>query len=171
MRFLVLAVLALSSAPAAAEVTHSSANGFVIRHTVDVAAPPARVMQSFANIQSWWNPQHTYSGSAANLSLVLKPGGCFCEALPNGGGVEHLRVAYVEPGKRAVLTGALGPLLFEAVAGVLDVRVEPAPNGSKLTFEYKAAGFAKSGADNIAPIVDRVVGEQVARLVAAAVKR
>ena len=50
---------------------------------------------------------------AANLSLDAAPGGCFCERLPNGGGVEHMRVTYVEPGKRIVLTGSLGPLLYK----------------------------------------------------------
>jgi hypothetical protein len=30
--------------------------------------------------------------SALNLSLQLRPGGCLCEILPLGGGVEHLRV-------------------------------------------------------------------------------
>ena len=32
-------------------------------------------------------------------------GGCFCERLKDGGGVEHMRVTFVDPGKRIVLTG------------------------------------------------------------------
>ena len=55
--------------------------------------------------------------------MSLSPGGCFCERLPNGGGIEHMRVAFVDPGKRLVLTGSLGPLLYQATAGVMDVQV------------------------------------------------
>ena len=43
-----------------------------------------------------------------------------------------MRVTYVDPGKRIVLTGSLGPLLYEATAGVMDVQFEarsPADRG------------------------------------------
>lgn len=170
MKHMIFGALILAGSPAQAEVLSSSPNGFEIRHTADIARPPATVLGMFERIGSWWDPQHSYSGDAKNLSLSLKPGGCFCEALPAGGGIEHMRVVYVDPGKRAVLTGALGPLLFEAVAGVMDVRVEPAGTGTKLTMTYKAAGFAKGGADKVAAPVDRVLAEQFARLTAAAGK-
>ena len=62
-----------------------------------------------------------------------------------------MRVTYVDPGKRIVLTGALGPLLYEATAGVLDVQVKSTAGGSQLTLDYKAAGFANGGADKLAP--------------------
>ena len=57
------------------------------------------------------------SGNSANLSLALTPGGCFCERFPKGGGIEHMRVTYVDPGKRVVLTGALGPLALRSDDG------------------------------------------------------
>ena len=47
---------------------------------------------------------------AKNLSIDARPGGCFCEKLPNGGGVEHARVVYVAPREVLRLSGALGPL-------------------------------------------------------------
>ena len=61
------------------------------------------------------------------------------------------------------MTRALGPLLFEAVAGIMDVKVERAGGGSRLTLNYRAAGFANGGADRLAPLVDRVLAEQLVR--------
>jgi uncharacterized protein YndB with AHSA1/START domain len=121
------------------------------------------VFDAFAQLPQWWNKEHTYSGDSANMSLELAPGGCFCERLPSGGGVEHMRVALIQPGERLVMTGPLGPLLYEAAAGVMDVKVERIAGGSRLTMNYRAAGFANGGADKLAPLVDRVLGDQVAR--------
>jgi uncharacterized protein YndB with AHSA1/START domain len=165
MRCLLL-LSTLLAAPAAAEVKSASPNGLSIEHRVVVPVAPARLFASIGQVNRWWNPQHSYSGKAENLSMDLRAGGCFCEKLPNGGGVEHLRVVHVVPGKRVILTGALGPLLFEAVNGVLDLQVKPSGAGSELVVSYKASGFASGGADKLAPVVDQVLGEQVQRLAA-----
>ena len=164
MRALVfLAALSLS-APAAAGVVSSSANGFEVRHTVNLVVPPQIAFAAFANIGAWWDPEHTYSGDSANLSLTLSPGGCFCERIPKtAGAVEHLRVSYIEPGKRIVLTGALGPLLFEGAAGAMDVQVERIAGGSRVTLDYKVGGFASGNAQGLAPLVDSVLGDQMKR--------
>ena len=112
-------------------------------------------MRPSRTFRGWWNGEHTYSGNSANLSLALNAGGCFCERVPKtGGGIEHLRVAYVEPGERIVMTGSLGPLLFEATAGVMDVKVERIAGGSRVTLDYKVAGFADGDAASLAPVVD-----------------
>ena len=163
MRSFVFGILILSSAPAGADVVSASPNGFEIRHTVNLVVKPDVAFQSFGNIAAWWNPEHTYSGSSANLSLALTPGGCFCERFPKGGGIEHMRVTFIDPGKHVVMTGALGPLLFEATAGVLDVQVKSIAGGSQLTFDYRAAGFYKGGAEKLAPVVDQVLADQVKR--------
>jgi hypothetical protein len=168
-----LALAALAAAnPAAAEVVSASANGFEVRETVPLVVPPAAAYAAFGSIADWWDPQHTYSGDVANLSLNLVPGGCFCERLPkSGGGIEHLRVTYVEPGKHVVFTGALGPLLYEAVAGVMDVEVKQIAGGSQVTLDYKAAGFAHGGADKLAPAVDQMLAAQLKRFRAYATKQ
>lgn len=171
MRSALLLVLVASATPATAEVVTASPNGFHIRHSLDIAVPPAEAYRAFGNVARWWSPDHTYSGSSANLSMDLKAGGCFCERLPNGGGIEHLRVTYVDPEKRAVLTGSLGPLLFEATSGALDVQWKPAGEGTRFTFDYKVAGFASGGADKLAPLVDQVLAEQVKRYAAFASAR
>jgi hypothetical protein len=172
MRCIFVLGLALASTSAAAEVVSASSNGFEVRETVPLVVPPDLAFDSFRNISAWWDPDHTYSGDSANLTFSLIPGGCLCERIPKThGGVEHLHVAYVEPGKRVVLTGALGPLLYEATTGVMDIQVKTIAGGSQLTLDYKVAGFANGGADKLAPAVDEVVAEQMKRLRAYATSR
>jgi uncharacterized protein YndB with AHSA1/START domain len=172
MRLALMLAALLAASPTGAEVASSSPNAFEIRHQESIAVPPARLWAALADIGRWWHPDHTYSGDSANLKLELRPGGCFCETTPrNSGGIEHMRVTYVAPGERAVLTGGLGPLLFEATAGVMDIQVKPAGAGSSLILSYRAAGFARGNAAALAKPVDNVLGDQVRRLVAAAAGR
>jgi len=159
------AIALLAASPAAAEVVSASPNGFEVRQTVTLVVPADVAFASFAGVAAWWDPEHTYSGDSKNLTLNLTPGGCFCERFPKtGGGVEHMRVTYLEPGKRIVFTGALGPLLYEATSGVMNVEVHSAAGGSQLILDYRAAGFFKDGADKIAPAVDGVLAEQMKRM-------
>ncbi|HEY7006840.1 MAG TPA: SRPBCC domain-containing protein [Sphingomicrobium sp.] len=158
-------LLVLVAGPASAEVVSASANGFEVREVVPLVVPAETAFQAFRELPSWWDPEHTYSGDSANIRFELTPGGCFCERIPKtGGGVEHMRVTYVEPGKRVILTGSLGPLLYEATTGVLDVQIKSIAGGSQLTLDYKVAGFANGGAAKLAPAVDAVLAEQVKRL-------
>jgi uncharacterized protein YndB with AHSA1/START domain len=166
MRTLFAAAALLIATPAAAEVVKSSEHGFELRHSHVISAPPEEATRGFANVARWWDDEHTYSGSPSNLSMELKPGGCFCERLPGGGGIEHMRVTYVDPGKRILLTGSLGPLLYEATSGVMDVQFKPAGAGSQVTVNYKVAGFANGGAAKMAPLVDGVLGSLIARFAA-----
>ena len=162
-RWIGLAALAFA-APASAEVVSADAHGFEVRHTITLVVPQPQAFAAFGQVQRWWSKDHTYSGDPARLSLVLRPGGCLCERLDGGGGIEHLRVTYVEPNERVVLTGGLGPLLFEATAGVMDVRVERTAGGSRITLYYRVAGFARGNAVELAPAVDQVLTEQMKRL-------
>jgi hypothetical protein len=66
---------------------------------------------------TWWDSRHTWSGSAANLSLAAASGGCFCERLPNGGSVLHMSTVNAVPNQKLVLFGALGPLQTSGAAG------------------------------------------------------
>lgn len=165
MRIGILFLTLVLASPAAAEVKSSSANGFEIEQQVQTVVPAPVLFGAFGRISGWWDPEHTYSGESANLSLSLAPGGCFCERLKGGGGIEHMRVAYVDPGKQTVvLTGALGPLLYEAVSGVMSIKVEPIAGGSRLTLNYRATGFMNGNGQKLAPLVDQVLGVQVKRL-------
>ena len=75
-----------------------------------------------------------------------------------------MRVTYVEPGKRLLMAGSLGPLLILSTTGVMDVKFEPSGKGTRVTIDYRAAGFFNGGADKIAPAVDQVLGGQASRL-------
>ena len=163
MRAIPLIVLSLGASPAAGEVVSATSNGFHVRETVQMVVPTDRAYAAFSRLPGWWNKEHTYSGDSANLALALTAGGCFCERLKNGGGVEHMRISFVDPGKRIVMTGSLGPLLYEATSGVMDIQFERVAGGAKVTMDYRAAGFAEGGAEKLAPIVDSVLSDQMAR--------
>lgn len=161
MRHWLIGAAALVSAPASAAVVQSGPNGFAIRHSVNLVIPPDQAFAAIGQLPRWWDKDHTYSGDSANLSMSLRAGGCFCERLEKGGGIEHMRVTLVQPGERVLMTGALGPLLFEGVSGVMDLKVERIAGGARVTMDYRAAGFANSNATSLAPIVDKVLGEQL----------
>jgi hypothetical protein len=164
MKWILAGGLLLASTTANAEVVSSGPNGFHVRETVQVVVPTAVAYDAFGRVAGWWSAKHSYSGDSKNLSLSLSPGGCFCERIPESrGGIEHMRVAYVDPGKRIVMTGSLGPLLYEATSGVMDVQVERIAGGSKVTLDYRVAGFAEGGAQKLAPVVDGVLADQMRR--------
>lgn len=159
-----LACASLASATVIGKLPH----GFEVRHEAIVDLPQPETWRRLIAIGTWWSDDHTFGGKAGNLTIEPKAGDCFCEALSdNGGGVEHLRVSYVVPNHRLVMGGALGPLKFEGVAGVMDIRLSPTPDGkTQVIFVYRAGGFARGNGEDMAPLVDRVIGEQVARFAA-----
>lgn len=155
----------IAAAPAAAEVKSAEAGGFEVEAKAVVAATPAQVYAMLGRIGEWWNKQHTYSGDAANMSLKLKVGGCFCERIPKGNGnIEHGRVIYTRPGVTLRLQGGLGPLQELGVAGVLTWSLKPVQGGTEIVQTYRVGGYVKGGADKLAPIVDMVMAEQLAGL-------
>jgi uncharacterized protein YndB with AHSA1/START domain len=136
-----------------------------VKIVLAVAAPPAKVYDALTrDIGRWWDPAHTYSGDSRNLSLEARPGGCFCEQLPAGGGVEHGRVVLVMPGKRLRLAGGLGPLQESGVSGALTWDVAEREGATELTLTYAVGGYRQGGLQGLAPIVDSVLAGQVRRL-------
>ena len=164
MRIIGAALLLVLVAPASAAVVGADSHGFELRHTLDLPVAPAQALAAFGQVGSWWSKDHTYSGNSARLSLQMRPGGCWCEQLDGGGGVEHLRVAFYQPGKRVVLTGGLGPLLFEGTSGVMDVRATATKAGSQLVINYRVGGFARGNGTEMALAVDQVLRDQTERL-------
>jgi len=169
--------------PAHADVTAQTAQGFVSRNVVVVAASPAAVWKRLVTPSVWWSSDHTFSGDAANLSLDPVAGGCFCERLPaedtapakeakpgtvphlaSRGGVEHMRVVYVERAKALRMVGALGPLQSEAVNSTLTVTLKAVEGGTRVIFEYVVGGYMRYPADKIVPAIDTVLANQLTSL-------
>jgi hypothetical protein len=98
-RLIAAAAAVLLSAPSArADVVDSGPGGFTVKTVVEVSAPARDVYRAMADrVGMWWDSAHTWSGKSENLKIDAVPGGCFCEGLPNGGGVRHLTVVYVDP--------------------------------------------------------------------------
>ncbi len=167
-----LAAASLSAAPAAAEVTAKSDVGFAVRHQAEIKATPDEVWARLSAPNTYWDPQYSFTGNAANFFLDLQAGGCFCERIReakggeirNSGSVQHMQVVYVEPPKVLRMVGALGPLQSEGVTGTLSIGLKAVTGGTQVTFEYVVGGFMRYPTDDIAPAVDKVIGQQVDRL-------
>lgn len=178
MRNLLAGLFALGlAAPASAEVVAKGDAGFTIHLEADIPQPPATVWPVLIAPAKWWSAEHTYSHDAANLYLDAQASGCFCELLPKPkdapegqrrGSVEHLRVVYVQPGAALRMTGALGPLQGEALAGTMTIKLAGTKEGTHVELDYIVGGYARFRLDEVAPVVDKVLGEQVARLADAA---
>ncbi|WP_184715068.1 SRPBCC family protein [Caulobacter sp.] len=158
-----LAFLVLAGA-ARAEVVEAQPNGFEVRHVAVVEAPAAVVWATLLQPSKWWSSSHTWSGSAANLSLAAASGGCFCERLPNGGSVLHMTTVQAVPNQKLVLTGGLGPLQSSGASGALTVQLAESAGRTTVTFTYDVGGWFKGGLDKIAAPVDGVLGQQVVGL-------
>lgn len=163
-----LAFLLLPMATAAvAKVDAADSNSFTVSTSVDVAAAPERVYRQLGRPALWWSPAHSWSGDARNFRMDLRAGGCFCEALPKEhGSVEHGRIIFAQPGKLLRLSAALGPLQQMPVTGVLTFTITPGPagQGSHVTLTYAVSGAIPGGGVALAPAVDGVLVEQLARL-------
>ena len=164
---LALAACAVSCA-AAAEVVDSQPNGFTIKETATVAAPPAKVWATLIKPSAWWSSDHTYSRDARNLTLDPKAGGAWIETLPSGGGVRHMVVVYIDPPSALRLEGALGPLQAMGGGGHMTVTLKPRGEATDVTMTYDFSGHTPGGLQAIAPAVDGVLNEQLTRLKAAA---
>ena len=90
--------------------------------------------------------------------------GCFCESIPDGGGVVHLTVTFVNPNVLLRMTGGLGPLGLMGVDGNLTWEFFEAEAGTRVKFAYAVGGYAPDGLEAIAPAVDYVIGEALQRL-------
>ncbi len=136
-------------------------SGFVIESDVEILASPTQVFDSFGELHEWWDPEHSFSRDAANLSLDTRPDGLFLETLGHRQGVVHARVVDSQRGKLLRLCGALGPLQSLGAFGTLTLSMEPLANSTKLTLSYIVLGRNLRG---WARAVEQVLSEQILRL-------
>ena len=172
--FLFTPLIAVST-PAFAEVKAASDAGFNSIHIATVNAAPEEIWKRLLTPKDYWNKAHSWSGSTAGFYIDAQANGCFCEliqeadaggALKTVGSVEHMRVLFAYPGKVLRMQGALGPLQSEAVIGTLTVAMEPAKDnaGTRVSFSYVVGGYMRYKVSEIAPAVDKVLGEQFKKM-------
>jgi len=160
-----LLLCVLAPAMLGADVMDSASNGFTIKIATVIHAGPADIYDHLVHhVGDWWSSDHTYSQDAHNLSIDDKPMGCFCEKLPNNGGVRHAEVIMVMPDKMLVMSGAFGPLQRFGASGTLTFVLMPLHNDTRLEVTYAVVGYLPDGLNTWAGPVDKVLTEQVTRL-------
>lgn len=140
----------------------ASPSAFEVVHVLDIAAPVETAWQALGRPGNWWPKAHTWSGDASKLSLELVPGGCFCERWGDGGAA-HGRVLMVRRHELVRLDAPLGPLQEMGLDGLLTVTLEAAGERTKAVVTFRVRGDASQQLDKLAPVVDKVVGEQWGR--------
>ena len=147
-----------------ADVTQPSASLTEISFQLHVKGNAASAYTAATHPEKWWNGEHSYSGSAANMTLDPVAGGCWCETLPAGGSVQHMRVLAAIPGSLLRLTGGLGPLQAQPMTGVMTFSFKDDPaGGAAIDFKYRLSGATDMPA-NWPQAVNGVLTEQIQRL-------
>ena len=166
---LVTIVVGLCASPLPqAEIVASSDTHYVLRHEATSTLKPDALWRRLVTPASWWHPDHTYSGDAANLTLALEAGGSWREDW-DGGSVEHGRVLLVQPGEVLRMAAPFGPLQAAGAYTVwtISVRAADEGGGSVVVFDEVASGPPSASLAELAPAVDFVKSEAIARLVEA----
>jgi uncharacterized protein YndB with AHSA1/START domain len=161
------AALALVLASAGhCEVIDPQANGFTLDQKIEIAAAPDKVYAALIDPSKWWAPRHTFSGDSKNMTLEARAGGCWCETLPNGGGVQHMTVIFVDPGKLLRMHGAIGPFQSTGMDGAMTITVDPVKKtgGTLVELSYSLGGYIWGGFGALPTTADGVLNQQVRRL-------
>jgi len=148
------------------EVVEASPAHFTLHLAAETELKPDQVWTRLIEPSSWWLSEHTYSGSADHLSLDAQAGGLWREDW-EGGSVAHGTVQSLMEGQSLRLDAPFGPLQGMAVTVIWTITIEPDGDGTRVIFDEVATGSSASGLDQIAPAVDRVKAEAIARLATA----
>jgi uncharacterized protein YndB with AHSA1/START domain len=153
------ALLVLLPLAAGAEVKLAQADAMLIEHRFTIAAPASKAWETLVHPELYWPADHTWSGKRESLSIDPVAGGCYCERW-DGGSAVHGRVVMAVPGKALTLNAALGPFLEMAISGILAIKLEEKDGVTTAVVTYRVSGDAGHKLDQLAPIVDRVLGMQ-----------
>ena len=167
---LAVVVVTCGVGTATADTSQISPSGFVVNFRDEVAVPPQDMWRAIAQLPRWWSGQHSYSGNAANMSIDLQAGGCWCERWGDGQSTQHGQVVLVQPGRVLRLNASLGPLQELAVNAVLTIVTSTQDGKHFLRLSYRVSGSAEASLDKLAAAVDGVMAVQFKRLKALAEK-
>ena len=169
-----------------ADVNYADNSGFSITNESESYAPVEVVYSHFIqHVDMWWPKDHTWWKGA--LRIDEQAGGCFCETTSTASAA-HMQVSYVEPNKKVVMTGGLGPLQEMGITGALtwvfstidsstssgaDTQDSRIPK-TKVTLTYHASGnihfngqkASNEDAANLVRVVDNVQAQQLKALTA-----
>lgn len=164
MRLILIASIAGLAGPAAAEIIDVQQHGMEIRHQARIAASAPKVWETLIVPARWWSGDHSFSGSSENITIEPRVGGCWCEKLPNGGGVVHMHVDYIAPPSSLVMRGALGPFYNLGADGALSFALVEKDGATDVTLTFRAGGYVREGFQKWAQPVDNVLSQQLANL-------
>lgn len=165
LRILCLSLLlAVVSLTARADIVSSSESHFVLRHEATSSLTAPELWARLVKPASWWHPDHTYSGSAGNLSLDVTAGGLWREEWDTGS-VTHGEVVYVQSGKVLRLNAPFGPLQSLGAYTIWTITIAATETGSSVTFDEVSNGPTTADMTEMAKAVDFVKGEAIRRLV------
>ena len=156
-----MALVAPTRAPA--DIVSSSDTHFVLRHEAPSTLSADALWKRLLQPASWWHPDHTYSGSAQNLSLDARAGGTWRETW-EGGSVIHGTVLFVKDGSTLRMNAPFGPLQELGAYTIWTITITPADEGSVVVFDEVSNGPPSAGMAEIAKAVDFVKTEAIQRL-------
>ena len=165
-----LLALALGAAgaapPAAARVLDSSPAGFTVENVVIVPVTPSVAWDGLVNdVDQWWPKDHSWFATDGRFRIEPRAGGCFCEVAGRREAL-HMIITFADPGSLLRMVGGLGPLQGMGLQGALEWRLKPVAAGTQITLRYVAGGYAPEPLAKLAPVVDRVQGQQLGGLAA-----
>lgn len=167
LRILAGGLLAALPLAAGAEVKLAQADAMLIEHRYTIAAPASKAWETLVHPELYWPADHTWSGKRESLSIDPVAGGCYCERW-DGGSAVHGRVVMAVPGKTLTLSAALGPFLEMAISGILAIKLEEKDGVTTAVMTYRVSGDAEHKLDQLAPIVDQILGLQFGNFAALA---
>ena len=162
-QLIAVGTLVLAALPASAEIIASSSDHYTLRHEATSTLSPEDMWDRLIQPDTWWHPDHTYSGTSEHLWLNPQAGGLWLESW-DGNSVEHGRVLTLMEGQYIRLDAPFGPLQEMAVNVVWTITIEPDGDGTRVIFDEVANGSAASKLDEVAPAVDFVKQEAINRL-------
>lgn len=164
---LLAVILGAAAGPAAGDVLESAPDHYTLRQEAVSPLAPEALWARLIEPASWWQDDHTWSGSAGNLSLEAAAGGLWAERW-DGNTVTHGTVLAALESRMLRLEAPFGPLQGMGVSVTWTITLEPdeETGGTRVVFDEIANGSSHSGLDQLALAVDRVKTEAVRRLAA-----